>query len=240
MNINSHRYGSREQLHDVRDMTYSVITHNSTLPVLPALWSTKSYSVAMDILLGIRTQNEVLLVTSKAVARGISVLKTDDNKVLACNDHTALAFSGEPGDTTNFVEYIKANVKLYGFQNKLELSTHAVASFARSELATSLRSRKPYQVNLLVGGCTNGKPELHWIDYLGTNVVLPYAAHGYASYYVLSTLDRWWTETLSLEQGLELASKCVDELVKRMPIDFKGCDVHVVDKDGIRLHPVAA
>lgn len=196
----------------------------------------------MDILLGIQTQNEVLLITSRSLARGISVLKTDDVKVVACNAHTALAFSGEPGDTTNFVDYIRANVKLYGFQNKLELSTHAVASYTRKELATSLRSRKPYQVNVLVGGYSDGKPELHWIDYLGTNALLPYAAHGYASYYVLSTLDRWWNESLTLEQGLELAAKCVDELVKRMPIDFKGCDVHVVDKDGVRLHqePVAA
>ncbi|GMM53260.1 proteasome core particle subunit beta 4 [Starmerella bacillaris] len=189
----------------------------------------------MDILLGIRTQNEVLLITSRSLARGISVLKSDDVKVLECNKHTALAFSGEPGDTTNFVEFIRANVRLYGFQNKQELTTHAVASYARKELATSLRSRKPYQVNILVAG-HNGTPELHWIDYLGTNVTLPYAAHGYASYYVLSTLDRWWTETLTLEEGLELARKCIDELEKRMPIDFKGCNIHVVDQNGVRLH----
>lgn len=193
----------------------------------------------MDILLGVRTEKEVLLVTSRSLARGVSVLKADDVKVTECNSRTAMAFSGEPGDTVNFIEYIKANVQLYSFRHSTELSTTAVASFARQELAKSLRTRKPYQVNLLVAGAENGKPELHWIDYLGTNVSLPYAAHGYASYYVLSTLDRWWKPTLTLEQGVDLVNKCLNELTMRLPIDFKGCDIHVVNEEGTRLYEPA-
>lgn len=194
----------------------------------------------MDILLGVCTENEVLLVTSRALARGVSVLKSDDVKVATCNSSTAIAFSGEPGDSTNFIEYIRANVQLYGFRHNTELSTTAVASFARQELAKSLRSRKPYQVNIFVAGVGAGKPELHSIDYLGTDVPLPYAAHGYAQYYVLSTLDRWWKPDLSLEQGLEVVGKCLNELKLRLPIDFKGCDIHIVDKNGMRLHESGA
>lgn len=53
----------------------------------------------MDILLGITTENQVLIATSKAAMRGISVLKTDDNKTRKLNDHNLIAFSGEAGDT---------------------------------------------------------------------------------------------------------------------------------------------
>lgn len=197
---------------------------------------THSPHATMDILLGIQTQHEVLLVTSRMLSRGISTMKADDNKVMVCNDHTALAFSGEPGDAVEFVDFIKANVQLYGFRNNTELNSNAIASYAREQLAQSLRTRKPYQVNILVGGNVDGEPLLYWIDYLGSKVKLPYAAHGYASYYVLSTLDRWWKPTLTLEQGVELAERCVNELQHRMPIDFKGCDVHVVSKDGVRLY----
>lgn len=193
----------------------------------------------MDIVLGIQTADAVILVTSKALSRGVSVLKADDKKVIQCNEHTAMAFTGEPGDTSNFVDYIKANVQLYGFRNNSELSTKAVASFSRQALANSLRSRKPYQVNILVAGFDDNRPQLHWIDYLGTNVELPYAAHGYAMYYVLSTLDRWWKKTMTLAEGLELARKCINELTTRLPIDFKGCDVHVVDKSGVRQYQAA-
>ena len=35
-----------------------------------------------------------------------------------------------------------------------------------------------------------GRPSLYWIDYLGTMAEVPFAAHGYGSYFVLSLLDR--------------------------------------------------
>ena len=35
-----------------------------------------------------------------------------------------------------------------------------------------------------------GTPHLYWIDYLGTMVEVPFAAHGYGSYFTLSTFDR--------------------------------------------------
>lgn len=59
-----------------------------------------------------------------------------------------------------------------------------MAHFVRGELASSLRSKKPYNVNLLLGGFDNitGKPSLYWMDYLASLAPLPYAAHGYAQY----------------------------------------------------------
>ena len=38
-----------------------------------------------------------------------------------------------------FSEFILANVRLYALRNDKSLSTHAVANFTRSELATALR-----------------------------------------------------------------------------------------------------
>lgn len=35
-----------------------------------------------------------------------------------------------------------------------------------------------------------GRPSLYWIDYLGTIAEVPFAAHGYGSYFVLSLFDR--------------------------------------------------
>ncbi len=66
------------------------------------------------------------------------------------------------------------------------------------------------------------KASLNWIDYLGTNASIPYAAHGYAAYYTLSLLDRHYKDGMSLEEGLEVLKLCVAELDRRMPVDFKG------------------
>lgn len=81
-----------------------------------------------------------------------------------------------------FAEYIQANVQLYSMRNDTDLGPPAVASFVRGELSRSLRTRKPYTVNLLLGGLDpiTKKPSLYWLDYLAALAPLPYAAHGYA------------------------------------------------------------
>lgn len=192
----------------------------------------------MDIVLGIRVKDSTLVATSKAATRGISVLKDTDDKTRILNGHNLMAFTGEAGDTVQFAEYIQANIQLYTMrENDTELSPKATASFVRNQLATSIRSRKPYQVNVLLAGFDSNSetPSLNWIDYLGTQVELPYAAHGYASFYCMSLLDKHYRKGMSFDEGLELLRMCIKELETRMPIDFKGCYIKLVDKTGIKV-----
>lgn len=190
----------------------------------------------MDIVLGLRIKGGVLVATSKAATRGISVIKVGDDKTRELNPNTLMAYTGEAGDTVQFAEYIMANTRLYGIRHDIELSPSAVASFTRNQLAKALRSRKPYQVNVLIAGFDpkTEKPTLNLIDYLASNVELPYAAHGYAAYYTMSLLDRHWKQDMTQEEGVELMRMCIKELQTRLPVDFKGVYVKVVDKDGIR------
>ncbi|KAK6203588.1 nucleophile aminohydrolase [Scheffersomyces amazonensis] len=191
----------------------------------------------MDIILGIKVEDGTIIATSKAATRGISVLKDSDDKTRALNARNLIAYTGESGDTVQFAEFIQANIQLYSMrENDIELSPKATASFVRNQLATSLRSRKPYQVNVLIAGydTKTDTASLNWIDYLGTQVELPYGAHGYAAFYANSLLDKHYRKNMKIEEGLGLLKLCLKELETRMPIDFKGVYVKVVDKDGIR------
>lgn len=109
-------------------------------------------------------------------------------------------------------------------RNGSDLSPSAVASFVRTELARSLRSRNPYNVNLLLGGMDpiTKKPSLYWLDYLASSAALPYAAHGYAQYYCLSILDKHHHPSIDLEKGKKILMMCSDELKRRLPVDYKG------------------
>ncbi|KAF2863672.1 N-terminal nucleophile aminohydrolase [Piedraia hortae CBS 480.64] len=193
----------------------------------------------MEVLLGITGKDFCLVAASKAAMRGASILKVNDDKTRELNKHALMAYSGEAGDTVKFAEYAQANIQLYSMRNHSHLSPSEVAAYVRSELAKSLRSRRPYTVNLLLGGydAIKEKPELYWIDYLASCASVPYAAHGYAQYYCLSTLDKHHHPDISLERGLEILRMCTDELKRRLPIDFKGVIVKVVDKDGVRELP---
>ncbi|ODV97825.1 hypothetical protein PACTADRAFT_47676 [Pachysolen tannophilus NRRL Y-2460] len=190
----------------------------------------------MDIVLGIKVQDSVIVATSKAATRGISILKDTDDKTRALNEHNLMAFTGEAGDTVQFAEYIQANIQLYGMRENFDLPPKAVNHFVRNQLASSIRSRKPYQVNVILAGYDEAKeePSLSWIDYLGTKVDIPYAAHGYAGFYTFSLLDRHYRSDMSVDEGLKILKLCSEELNKRMPIDFKGLRVKIVDKSGIR------
>ncbi|EME80060.1 uncharacterized protein MYCFIDRAFT_56567 [Pseudocercospora fijiensis CIRAD86] len=190
----------------------------------------------MEVLLGITGKDFTIIAASKAAMRGATILKASDDKTRRLNDHTLMAFSGEAGDTIQFAEYVQANVALYSMRNGSDLTPTETSSFVRSELAKSLRSRSPYTVNLLLGGYDvhANKPQLFWIDYLASCAPVPYAAHGYAQYYCLSTLDKHHHPDITFEQGMKILRMCTDELQRRLPIDFKGVLVKVVDKDGIR------
>ncbi|KAH7305154.1 putative proteasome subunit beta type-2 [Rhexocercosporidium sp. MPI-PUGE-AT-0058] len=190
----------------------------------------------MEVLLGITGKDFTLVAASKAAMRGATILKASDDKTRALNKHTLMAFSGEAGDTIQFAEYIQANAQLYSMRNGIDLSPSAVANFVRGELASSLRSRKPYNVNLLLGGVDpiTSRPSLYWLDYLASLAPLPYAAHGYAQYYCLSILDKHHHPDIDYEEGLKLLRLCTDELKRRLPIDFKGMLVKVITKDGIK------
>ncbi|KAG4433793.1 putative proteasome subunit beta type-4 [Cadophora sp. M221] len=198
--------------------------------------SRRDSDTCREVLLGITGKDFTLVAASKAAMRGATILKASDDKTRALNQHTLMAFSGEAGDTIQFAEYIQANAQLYSMRNGIDLSPSAVANFVRGELASSLRSRKPYNVNLLLGGFDpiTSRPSLYWLDYLASLAPLPYAAHGYAQYYCLSILDKHHHPDINYEEGLKLLRLCTDELKRRLPIDFKGMLVKVITKDGIR------
>ncbi|KAH7106347.1 proteasome component Pre1 [Auriculariales sp. MPI-PUGE-AT-0066] len=178
----------------------------------------------------------VLIAADQTAARSIVKMKNDEDKVKPLGSNLLMTYSGEPGDTVQFAEYIERNLRLYQIRNHHELRPHSAASWIRRALADSLRSRSPYSVNLLVGGYDNSEqaPHLYWIDYLGTMATVPFAAHGYGSYFALSLLDRYHNPEGSLEEGIEALKRCIDEVNKRLIIGLGKFKVRVCDKDGIR------
>ena len=168
-------------------------------------------------------------------------------QIRALDSHKLAACAGPQADCAQFVEYVQRNVALNEFRTGLKMSTRSVASFVRAELAAALR-KNPYQVNLLIGGSDAGAaaraaglgaggahtPSLYFIDYLGSSAAMDFAAHGYAGYFLYSTLDRHWRAGLNIEDALALARVCVKELATRFLLHQPNFTVKVADKDGVR------
>merc|ERR1712112_219983 len=161
--------------------------------------------------------------------------KSDQDKFFNLSDRLVMAVSGESGDTTQFAEYIAKNIQLYKMRNGYELSPSAAANFTRRNLADYLRSRTPYQVNLLIAGydVETGKAELYFMDYLASMIKTPYAAHGYGGFFSTSVMDRHFKSDMTRQQAYALMIECVKEVQKRLVLNLPNFAVVVVDKDGI-------
>ena len=192
----------------------------------------------MEAIFGIVGKDFVLVAADNLVARSIMVMKAGEDKSRNLNSHATLVYTGEPGDASQFAEFVQRNVQLAGIRTDLPMTPRACAHFARSELAAALRSRNPYSVNMLIAGFGKDGPELYWIDYFAALNKLPYAAHGYASFFTMSLMDRYCTKDMSLQEATDVMRKCFIELKTRFIVNLPKFVVKVVDKDGIREIPI--
>ena len=193
----------------------------------------------MEGLIGIAFNDFVLLAADRTMTFSILAVKQDVDKMVRLDDRLLLAVSGEAGDTMQFAELMQKNVQLYRIRNGFPLSPESAAHFVRRNLADSLRSRSPYQVNCLLAGydSVTSQPLLFHMDHLATSVQLPFAMHGYGQFVSTSIMDRSYRPDSTLAEGLDLLRKVIAEIHKRLIINMPTFKVRVVDKDGIRDLP---
>jgi 20S proteasome subunit beta 4 len=146
-----------------------------------------------------------------------------------------VAVAGPQADCTAFIEYIQKNIALTEFKTNLKLSTAAATSFIRKELAKALR-KNPYQVNMLIGGWDKETSEgsLYFMDYLASAAKTDYGAQGYAGYFLLSTMDRYYKKDMSVDEAISLAKVCIAELRTRFLLNQQNFRMKIADKDGVR------
>ena len=206
--------------------------------MIPYMRKIASYFAAgattMECLIGMKFNNFVLLAHDNNGGRDILVMKQDQQKFFKLDEYAGMVVCGEAGDTVYFSEFIQKNVVLYRIRNGYSMSPNAAANYTRQELAEALR-KKPNIVNLLLGGYdkTSNTPSLYFMDYLGTLAEVPFAAHGYGSYFTYSLLDCLHRPDMTQSQAEELLLKCILELQKRFAINLPAFTYYFVDQNGV-------
>merc|ERR1711934_147050 len=191
--------------------------------------------LAMETLVGIQCDDCVLLMCVRSAVRSILRFNDEQDKIYELDSHMAMAsVEKKGGDSDQFAEFVQKNLKLYSLRTGTSLSTHASSNFVRNELAAYLR-RRPYYVDLLIGGYDKNGPALFYLDYLASMQKMTYAAHGYAGYFVTSTIDRYYTPGLSRYEGMDILRKCVEEIKQRFMVNTPNFLVKVVDANGVSV-----
>ena len=91
---------------------------------------------------------------------------------------------------------------------------------------------------MLFAGYDEGEgPSLYFMDYLSSCVKLPFAIHGYGSYFGLSICDKYYKPDMTEAEALNLLNKIVAELQKRFLINLTSFHVRVINQKGIKDLP---
>ncbi|KAF2350088.1 Proteasome subunit alpha/beta [Trinorchestia longiramus] len=192
--------------------------------------------MSLECLIGIKFKDFVIMATDMNHLQSIMVHKGDADKMQKLSSNLLMAICGESGDTTQFGEYIEKNVQLYKMRNGYELPPSAAVHFTRNTLATHLRSREPYMVNLLLGGYDPDlkSAELYYMDYLAASIPVNYYAFGYGGWFTLSVMDREYRPDMSEAEAYALLEKCVSEIKRRFLANLPKFRVRCINKDGIK------
>ncbi|OMJ78900.1 hypothetical protein SteCoe_21169 [Stentor coeruleus] len=187
----------------------------------------------MDTLFGFTGKDYVLIATDRAAQFSIVKLLDSDDKITELDGNKLLAAGGDTADRINFSDLMQKNIHLYYYRNSVKLTTEATANFVRTVISENLR-KKPSFADLLIGG-VDSEPALYYLDYLGVMQKVRKAAHGHAGHFLYGLMDNWWKPDLTLEEGKEIARKCVQQVRTRFLVNQQKFIVKVVDKNGITL-----
>jgi 20S proteasome subunit beta 4 len=83
----------------------------------------------------------------------------------------------------------------------------------------------------------DGGPSLYFMDYLASCVKLPFAIHGYGSYFGLSICDKYYKPDMTEAEALVLLNKIVAEIQKRLLVNLASFHVRVINEKGIKELP---
>lgn len=192
----------------------------------------------MEAVFGIAFKDFALICADTLAASSVMLHKHDCDKIHVLSDTLMMGVVGEAGDTDQFAQYIAKNIQLYKIRNGFELSPKSAALFIQRNLADYLRSRTPYQCNLILAGYDKStEPEIYYIDHLASLIKVPYAVHGYASMFTYGLLDKEYRPDMSIEEGVELVSKCIKEVQKRFLGSLPSFGIKVLTDKGVKTLP---
>lgn len=90
---------------------------------------------------------------------------------------------------------------------------------------------------LIAGFDEHEGASLYFMDYLASLVKLPFAIHGYGSFFGLSICDKYYKPNMTETEALSLLNKIVAEIQKRLLVQLPSFHVRVISKDGIKDLP---
>ncbi|MFW9928098.1 MAG: proteasome subunit beta [Candidatus Thorarchaeota archaeon] len=182
--------------------------------------------------LALRFKDGVVIAADKRVSGGY-VVKKDFDKIHMITKNIGMAISGLVSDAMSLVDLMRAELRLYEFENGFEANVKTTASLVGKICHQGYRSFQFYYVQLIIGGADETGGHIFTVDPSGAVSEDNYMVIGSGSLFSLSKLEDGWKDNMTKEEAVKLAKTALSLSVSRDLYTGDGMDFYVITKDKV-------
>jgi|SRR3989344_1939430 len=169
---------------------------------------------------------------------GVSyIARSEENKIQKVNDQIVVTTAGVASDLQKVIKLTRAELKLKELRSKQKPSIKEAANLFSNIVYQHIRQFSTIMgiTHFLLAGYDDEGVylfDIHPDGYL--EEMNKFSATGSGMIQCNPILDSEYKQNLTLQEGIKLASKCINAAVKRDPATGEGLDIYIVTKEGIK------
>jgi proteasome beta subunit len=176
--------------------------------------------------IGVVCKDGVILATDTRATLGCFIAHKKAKKVYKIDDHIAMTIAGAVADAQTVVEILKVNSKLYKYERGEPMPVNAAARLAANILFSS--RYLPLMLQAIIGGISDGKPQLFALDPLGSLTEEKCVSTGSGSPVAYGVLEAEFKENMSVKEALPIVLKAIKSAMKRDAASGDSFDVALI------------
>jgi len=185
---------------------------------------------------GIVCKDSIVLAADKRASMGWLIANKDIEKIFQISNWLALTVAGSVSDAFSLAKLLKAELDLYRLNTGVEPTLSVAANLLGNIAFGGYKSYMPYLIQMIVGGLDDKDTfALYDVDPSGAALRnTKFTSTGSGSPMVFGVLEDSYREGMAVDEGVQLAIRCVNAAMKRDVFSGEGIDVIVIDRKGFR------
>lgn len=177
-------------------------------------------------IIGILTEDGVVLASDRKVSTHISTADKDFLKIKDINPNTLLAFAGSVADAQDIVSHLRQQANLYNARRERDLDVSTTVNILQNYMRDCFRYVSP-----LIGGFDDS-PRLYEISPGGSSISINnYACSGSGQQFATGVLESEYKPNLTISEARELARKAIKAASERDNFTGNGITIGVIKSD---------
>lgn len=186
----------------------------------------------MDALFGVAGENFVVLAADASFRNNVVVSKTDHNRCTRVTNQIAVVSAGAQGDSMRAIQFVLETLRYEEAANGLKITERAFTSLLQKHVHQKLRTG-PIDTTTIIGGISEGKGRVSYVDQYGAVCSVPFIGTGYAAYMFHSAMDMRYTPKITEEEVIALITEIYQGLKTRMVVNYDQLHLCVINQSGI-------